>query len=218
MGRGLREWRDLLFHRDLTSRSLDFGRSAAFARDDMMRTFPLSPLLAFSLFAATPATAQDRAWYDTTAVTAQAPVQWIRRSIHIPMRDGVRIAADIYLPSAGMGSIPPLPTMLHQTRYRRGLQFKDSTREASAPPPYGLMPFLQAGYAVVITDVRGTGASFGSRTTEFSPDEVRDGWDVLDWIVAQSWSDGNVGAMGISYPGTRCGGRELFAGLPGCAP
>jgi putative CocE/NonD family hydrolase len=64
------------------------------------------------------------------------------------------------------------------------------------------MPFLQAGYAVVITDVRGTGASFGSRTTEFSPDEVRDGWDVLDWIVAQSWSDGNVGAMGISYPGT----------------
>ena len=101
-----------------------------------------------------------------------------------------------------MGSIPPLPTILHQTRYRRGLQFKDSTREATAGPPFGLMPFLQSGYAVVITDVRGTGASFGSRTTEFSPEEVRDGWDVLDWIVAQSWSDGKVGSVGISYPGT----------------
>jgi putative CocE/NonD family hydrolase len=166
-----------------------------------MRTFSLSPLLALSLFAAIPANAQDRAWYDTTAVARPAPVQWTRRSLHIPMRDGVKIAADIYLPGVG-GSIPPMPTILHQTRYRRGLQLKDSTREANAGPPFGLMPFLQSGYAVVITDVRGTGASFGSRTTEFSPAEVRDGWDVLDWIVAQSWSDGKVGATGISYPGT----------------
>ena len=148
------------------------------------------------------ATAQDRAWYDTAAASRPAPVQFTRRSIHIPMRDGVRIAADIYLPGVGMGSIPPLPTMLHQTRYRRGLQFKDSTREANAGPTAGMMPFLQAGYAVVITDVRGTGASFGSRVTEFSPAEVRDGWDVLDWIVRQSWSNGSVGAVGISYPGT----------------
>src|SRR5690606_16799867 len=101
----------------------------------------LSRLLAFSLCAA-PIAAQDRAWYDTTAVTQPAPVQWTRRSIHIPMRDGVKIAADIYLPGIG-GSIPPVPTILHQTRYRRGLQFKDSTREASAGPSFGLMAFLQ---------------------------------------------------------------------------
>jgi putative CocE/NonD family hydrolase len=147
------------------------------------------------------AAAQDRAWYDTTTTTRPAPVQWTRRSLHIPMRDGVRIAVDVYLPG-GPSPAAPLPTILHQTRYRRGLQLKDSTREANAGPPFGLMSFLQAGYAVVITDVRGTGASFGSRITEFSPAEVRDGWDVLDWIVAQSWSDGNVGSTGISYPGT----------------
>jgi hypothetical protein len=155
--------------------------------------------------AVAPAAAQDRAWYDTTAATRPAPVQGARQSFHIPMRDGVRIAVDLYLPaipaSAG-GSYPRLPTILHQTRYRRGLQFTDSTREANAGPPYGLLPFLQAGYAVVITDVRGTGASFGWRTTEFSPEEVRDGWDVLDWIVAQPWSDGAVGSVGVSYPGT----------------
>lgn len=91
--------------------------------------------------------------------------------------------------------------MLHQTRYRRAVQFRDSSREANSGPGAGMMPYLQAGYAVVIVDVRGTGASFGTRRTEFSPEEVRDGWDVLDWIVAQPWSDGRVGAVGISYPG-----------------
>jgi putative CocE/NonD family hydrolase len=117
------------------------------------------------------------------------------------MRDGVRLAVDLYLP-AGADRAHRVATMLHQTRYRRGLQFRDSTREAAAGPTAGMMPFLQAGYAMVIVDVRGTGASFGSRTTEFSPEEVRDGWDILDWIVAQPWSDGAVGATGISYPGT----------------
>jgi hypothetical protein len=92
--------------------------------------------------------------------------------------------------------------MLHQTRYRRGLQFRDPAREAAAGPSFGLMTFLQAGYAVVIVDVRGTGASFGWRPVEFSPEEVRDGWDILDWVVAQPWSDGTAGATGISYPGT----------------
>lgn len=172
----------------------------------MRRTLPTFLLLASCFLLPAVAGAQDRAWYDTTTATRPAPVQGARQSFHIPMRDGVRIAVDLYLPavaaSAGAGSYPRLPTILHQTRYRRGLQFKDSTREANAGPTAGLMPFLQAGYAVVITDVRGTGASFGSRTTEFSPAEVRDGWDVLDWIVAQPWSDGKVGSVGISYPGT----------------
>lgn len=164
-----------------------------------MRSFSLSRLLAFSLCSAAPVAAQDRAWYDTLPPTQRQAVTWTRQSLHIPMRDGVRIAVDVYLP---MSPAARLPTILHQTRYRRGLQFKDSTREANAGPPFGMMAYLQAGYAVVITDVRGTGASFGWRTTEFSPAEVRDGWDVLDWIAAQPWSDGKVGAMGISYPGT----------------
>ena len=169
--------------------------------DDMMRTRFAFLLLASCFLLPAAMAAQDRAWYDTAAASRPAPVQFTRRSIHIPMRDGVRIAADVYLPGGPTPSTP-LPTMLHQTRYRRGLQFKDSTREANAGPTSGMMPFLQAGYAVVITDVRGTGASFGSRVTEFSPAEVRDGWDVLDWIVRQSWSNGSVGAVGISYPGT----------------
>lgn len=146
-------------------------------------------------------TAQDRAWWDTLPAPRREAVSFTRQSLLVTMRDGVRLAVDLYLPG-GAGADRPVATMLHQTRYRRGLQFRDPAREAAAGPSFGLMPFLQAGYAVVIVDVRGTGASFGWRPVEFSPDEVGDGWDVLDWIVAQPWSDGSVGATGISYPGT----------------
>ncbi|HPF61023.1 MAG: CocE/NonD family hydrolase [Gemmatimonadetes bacterium] len=161
---------------------------------------PVAALVMVALLAA-PLTAQDRAWWDTLPPVEQPRITWSRQSVHVPMRDGVRLAVDLYLPT-GADRAHPVATILHQTRYRRGLQFRDPAREAAAGPTAGLMPFLQAGYAVVIVDVRGTGASFGSRTTEFSPEEVRDGWDVLDWIVAQPWSDGVVGATGISYPGT----------------
>ncbi len=145
--------------------------------------------------------AQDRAWWDTLPAPQRAARPFTRQALLVPMRDGVRLAVDLYLPE-GADIDHPVATMLHQTRYRRGLQFRDPAREAAAGPSFGLMTFLQAGYAVVIVDVRGTGASFGWRPVEFSPAEVRDGWDILDWIVAQPWSDGTAGATGISYPGT----------------
>jgi putative CocE/NonD family hydrolase len=53
----------------------------------------------------------------------------------------------------------------------------------------------------VAIDVRGSGASFGHRQQEWSPDEVRDGAEVVDWIIRQPWSNGRVGATGISYEG-----------------
>lgn len=160
----------------------------------------IASLLLLAAIAA-PLGAQDRAWWDTRPRADRPAITWTRQSVYLPTRDGVRLAADVFLP-AGADATHRTATILHLTRYRRGLQFRDPAREAAAGPTAGLMPFLQAGYAVVIVDVRGTGASFGWRSTEFSPAEVLDGWDVLDWIVAQPWSDGAVGATGISYPGT----------------
>jgi putative CocE/NonD family hydrolase len=61
--------------------------------------------------------------------------------------------------------------------------------------------FVEHGYAYVLLDVRGSGASFGSRAQEWSPDEVRDGAEVVDWIIRQPWSSGKVGATGVSYNG-----------------
>lgn len=142
---------------------------------------------------------QDRAWWDTLPAAPPAATGWSVTSQYVPMRDGVRLAVDVYLPD---GVARPLATIVEQTRYRRALRFRDPARDARRVPPSGLAAFVRAGYAVVVVDVRGTGASFGHRTTEFSPAEVRDGWEVLDWIVAQPWSNGVVGATGVSYPGT----------------
>lgn len=146
-----------------------------------------------------PLGAQDRAWWDTLPAQRPVATSWSYTSQYVPMRDGVRLAVDTYLPD---GVERPLATIVEQTRYRRQLLFRDPARNARPVPPSGLAAFVRAGYAVVVVDVRGTGASFGHRTTEFSPAEVRDGWDVLDWIVAQPWSNGAVGATGVSYPGT----------------
>ena len=60
---------------------------------------------------------------------------------------------------------------------------------------------MPRGYAVVVVDVRGTGASFGTRDSFRSPREREDSREIADWIVAQPWSDGRIGATGISYPG-----------------
>ena len=62
--------------------------------------------------------------------------------------------------------------------------------------------YINHGYAFVVVDARGSGASFGTRVQEWSPDEVRDGAEIMDWIVAQSWSNGRIGSTGISYDGT----------------
>ncbi len=62
--------------------------------------------------------------------------------------------------------------------------------------------FVSRGYAWVDVDVRGTGASFGScPTPTFSIDQIRDGGEIVDWVIRQPWSNGVVGATGVSYGG-----------------
>lgn len=125
-------------------------------------------------------------------------------SRYLEMRDGVRIAIDLYLPKE-LRKETRLPAILYQTRYyrrfvynrlvRRFLTHRDETLQM-------FKEFARNGYAVVCIDVRGTGASFGNRQMEFSPDEIMDGSEVVDWIVQQSWSNGIVGTIGTSYTGS----------------
>lgn len=118
----------------------------------------------------------------------------VNQALYLTMRDGVRIAVDVWLP-ADLRPDSRIPTMLHMTRYWRSIQ--------NLPPAdYDGemdMAFVEAGYAVVLVDARGSGASEGSRPIEWSPDEVADYSEIVDWIVAQPWSNGRVGAFGISY-------------------
>ncbi len=70
--------------------------------------------------------------------------------------------------------------------------------------------FNRAGYAVVLVDMRGSGASYGTRPIEWSPREIEDMGAVMDWIVEQPWSSGAIGAWGMSYTGNTA---ELMATL-----
>ena len=140
-------------------------------------------------------------WWDRTRVPKlQEDAKVVRSSTYITMRDGVRIAADIYLPD-GLPSGAKLPTILEQTRYHRSNLVAPEAKALDKPRWY-IAPFVQSGYAVVIVDVRGTGASFGLRPVEYGEEEVRDGYDLVQWIINQRWSDGKVGAYGQSYLGT----------------
>ncbi|OYY78180.1 MAG: hypothetical protein B7Y43_07135 [Sphingomonas sp. 28-62-20] len=139
----------------------------------------------------------DSAWWTGKYKPRDAEWQTVeRRSYYVSMRDGVRIAVDVYLPK-GLDPTRRLPAILEQTRYYRSTE-KDGVCSRSNRAEW----FAQRGYAYVIVDVRGTGASFGSRNTEFGAVEVKDGGDIANWIVAQSWSDGKIGATGVSYVGT----------------
>lgn len=124
-----------------------------------------------------------------------------RTSHYVTLRDGVRLAIDVYLPE-GIKADVKLPTILEQTRYRRSFEFQPEVRATADRPPARVKEFVTRGYAYVIVDVRGSGASFGNRQAELGRREVRDGSEVVDWIISQPWSNGKVGATGVSYGGT----------------
>jgi putative CocE/NonD family hydrolase len=129
------------------------------------------------------------------------------RSQYVTMRDGVEIAVDVVLPK----NLPPgykIPALLSQTRYWRNMElrvpFKWFLKPESLNPDFkNFKPFFTSrGYALVLVDVRGTGASFGTWPYPWAADSIVDAGEIVDWIVAQSWSNGKVGGYGTSYVGT----------------
>jgi putative CocE/NonD family hydrolase len=122
------------------------------------------------------------------------------RSRYVTMPDGCRLAVDVYLPEAAPG---PVPAIAIFTPYYRRFALADATRgDEVAPGAFRYRDlFVPAGYALVVVDVRGTGASFGTRDSFRSPREREDCRAIADWIVAQPWSNGSIGATGVSYLG-----------------
>src|SRR5262245_59897671 len=124
-------------------------------------------------------------------------------SLYLTMRDGCRIAIDVYLPQQAGGPAPAKrPTILVLTPYYRrfALQAGAPASTESAPNAAKYRDcFVPRGYALVVVDVRGTGASFGTRDSFRSPTERDDYREIADWIVAQPWSNGVIGSTGISY-------------------
>lgn len=111
----------------------------------------------------------------------------------IPMPDGVRLAADLYMP-ANTSPEKRFPVLLEYLPYR-----KTESRSRN----YSLYSyFIQHGYIVARVDIRGTGNSEGRLIAyEYTDQEQEDGEVVIDWLSKQKWSQGNVGMFGISWGG-----------------
>jgi putative CocE/NonD family hydrolase len=105
-------------------------------------------------------------------------------SVPVPMRDGVRLFANVYLPSESSR----LPAILVRTPYGKGADINANYQA-----------FVDHGYAIVVQDVRGRYESEGA----FQPltQETSDGDDTLNWIARQPWCNGKIGMMGGSYVG-----------------
>ncbi|AXS40082.1 CocE/NonD family hydrolase [Breoghania sp. L-A4] len=122
-------------------------------------------------------------------------------SQYVEMKDGCRIAIDVYLPDGG-AKTARFPSLLVFTPYFRRFK-RTASSTVTASPNTGKISdyFVPRGYAVVVIDVRGTGASFGTRDGFRSPKEREDSAQIADWVIAQAWSNGVLGATGISYLG-----------------
>ena len=166
------------------------------------------PLALFLLVgcAHVPPEATDSAWWAVEREIEPEPTAqcegFVYSSLYLTMRDGVKIAIDLYLPG-GLEEGARIPTIIHQTRYYRSMELRWPFSKLLARGPGGTASrFIANGYAWISVDARGSGASFGRRTCPWSRDEVRDGAEIVDWIIAQPWSDGKVGSFGGSYDGT----------------
>jgi uncharacterized protein len=127
-------------------------------------------------------------------------------SSYLTMRDGVQLAADVWVPE-GLEAGEKLPAIMTTTRYWRTHAMGPIYRllvgigEAHVPNLHIADQWNEAGYALVLVDARGSGASSGERPVEWSDAEVADMGEVTEWITSQPWSNGAVGAVGISYSG-----------------
>lgn len=123
-----------------------------------------------------------------------------RSSVHVPAADGTRLAIDIYRPMRdGRVETAPLPVIFQFTPYNRATRLPDGTVQPYAKFPLGLAAH---GYVLAIADVRGKGASFGTRSGPADANELGDAATLVEWLGKQPWSSGKLGLNGCSYNGS----------------
>jgi uncharacterized protein len=131
----------------------------------------------------------------TMAVSAKLnPAHAVREidNVWIPVPDGARLSARLWLPPEAESQ--PVPAVVEVSPYRH----EDNTRRRdSVRHPY----FAERGYASLRIDIRGSGASDGVLQDEYSEQEREDVCSALAWVAAQPWSTGSVGMIGLSWGG-----------------
>jgi len=120
-----------------------------------------------------------------------APVREIE-NLWIPMADGVRLAARVWLPvDAERGPVPAIVECIPY-RKRDGTAWRDGIMQPAV---------AGHGYAVLRIDLRGTGESDGLLTDEYTRQEHDDIVAALAWIASQPWCTGRLGMVGVSWGG-----------------
>ena len=114
----------------------------------------------------------------------------IVKDFMVPMRDGVRLATDVYIPAKDGEAVEGrFPAILERTPYNKDMMgFTDKA-----------IYFSKKGYAFVVQDCRGRYKSEGDFYGYGN--ESLDGFDTVEWMAGQPWSDGKVGTQGTSYGG-----------------
>src|SRR5262252_3037774 len=120
----------------------------------------------------------------------QHDVAW-ERDVMVPMRDSVRLATDLYFPAQGDRLVAgTYPVILEHTPYnKQGLGLVAKAKF-----------FARHGYVCALQDVRGRFASEGEWYA--FAHEGPDGYDAVEWLGMQAWSNGKVGTIGASYAGS----------------
>lgn len=139
--------------------------------------------------------------------TASINAQWVRSSQYITVRDGTRLAIDIFRPAKdGRAVEDKLPVILMATPYQRARYANGTIKTVmddvdGRPSTYKAL--LERGYVIASLDMRGRGASFGHvYGGGVEQQENRfDFYDTIEWLAAQPWSNGVVGMHGCSAPG-----------------
>ena len=147
--------------------------------------------------------------FDLALSGQRAPVEYDRapgnhglraeKDVRVPMRDRVQIAVDVYRPELA----EKVPALLAFSIHNKDLQGPDAAQASLTHPAWSMLwtgPaeagdtrfFVSRGYAHVIGNPRGIGKSQGGGSRAF------DSYDLIEWIAAQPWCDGNVGMVGIS--------------------
>ncbi|HKN10139.1 MAG TPA: CocE/NonD family hydrolase, partial [Pseudomonadota bacterium] len=126
------------------------------------------------------------------------------KDVLVAMRDGVRIAVDVYRPAVAQ----PVPALLAFSVHNKDLQGPDAAAASLTQPAWSTLwtgPaeagdtrfFVARGYAHVIGNPRAVGKSEAGKS-EAGGSRAFDSYDLIEWIAAQPWCDGNVGMVGIS--------------------
>jgi putative CocE/NonD family hydrolase len=137
----------------------------------------------------------------------------VLRDVMVAMRDGIRLATDVYLPGVGQ----PYPVILERTPYNKAAPSRSERTPSVAQPKSRAAVaehFVRNGYAVVYQDCRGRYKSEGEFVKYLS--DGQDGYDTCAWILKQPWSNGRIGTMGLSYA-AHTQGALGSAGAPGVA-